>query len=70
VEDDVHNALLMGCLYKNKTQTINDSGYPAPFPNSQRFNFGVIQGPYWEYPLISSAGFIGGKLAKFRHIKM
>lgn len=40
VEDDVYNALLFGCLYKNKTQTVYESEYPKSFPNTQRFNFG------------------------------
>lgn len=61
VEDDVSNALITGCYYKNKTQTVNKSEYPKPFDNSRgRFNFGDVLGPFWEFPLISSAAYIGG----------
>jgi hypothetical protein len=62
VEDDVSNALITGCYYKNKTQTVNKSEYPKPFDNSRgRFNFGDVLGPFWEFPLISSAAYIGGE---------
>jgi hypothetical protein len=60
VEDDISNAIVAGCYYKNKTQTVNKSQYPKQFQNSQRFNFGQIAGPYYEFPLIGSAAYIGG----------
>jgi len=60
VEDDISNAVVAACYYKNKTQTVNNSGYPKSFANSQRFNFGSIFGPWWEFPLISSAAYVGG----------
>ena len=61
MEDDVSNALIAGCYYKNKTQTVNKSEYPKAFQNTYNFNFGDVQGPFWEFPLISSAAYIGGK---------
>jgi hypothetical protein len=61
VEYDVSNALISGCYYKNKTKTVNKSEFPRPFENTYNFNFGDVLGPYWEFPLISSAGYIGGK---------
>jgi len=60
VEDDVSNAIISGCYYKNKTTTVNKSGWPKLFPNDQKFNFGDIKAPYWEYPLINSAAYVGG----------
>jgi hypothetical protein len=69
VEDDVSNALIAGCFYKNKTSTVNKSEYPKQFDNSNgRFNFGDVAGPYWEFPLISSAAYIGGEFDAFRSI--
>jgi hypothetical protein len=65
VEDDVSNAIIAGCFYKNKTKTVNKSEYPKAFDNRQyNFNFGDVLGPYWEFPLINSAAYIGGKLGK------
>ncbi|KAF2666975.1 Ribonuclease/ribotoxin [Microthyrium microscopicum] len=60
IEYDVSNAIIGGCFYKNKTQTVNKSEFPKAFPNQQGFNFGDVKGPYWEFPLIDSGGYIGG----------
>jgi len=60
IEDDVQNALIAGCYYKNKTTTVNKSEFPKPFANTQGFNFGNVQPPFWEFPLINSAGYVGG----------
>lgn len=61
MEEDVSNALIAGCYYKNKTMTVNKSEYPKAFTNTN-FNFGDVKGPYWEFPLINSAAYIGGEL--------
>jgi hypothetical protein len=60
VEDDVSNALIAGCFFKNKTMTVNKSEYPKSFVNNFGFNFGDVKGPFWEFPLINSAAYIGG----------
>jgi hypothetical protein len=60
VEDDVSNALISGCYYKNKTTTVSKTEFPRRFQDN-RFNFEPVKGPFWEFPLISSAGFVGGK---------
>jgi hypothetical protein len=60
VEDDVSNALVAGCWYKNKTQTKN--GYPKLFANVEQINFGDVVAPLYEFPLISSAAYVGGEL--------
>jgi hypothetical protein len=69
VEDDVSNALITGCYYKNKTTTVNKSGFPKAYTNPQNFNFGDIQGGLWEFPLISSAGYVGGKSFSLRECR-
>jgi hypothetical protein len=61
VEDDVSNALIAGCYYKNKTRTVNKSEYPRPFQNLYNFNFEPVTGPFFEFPLIASAPYVGGK---------
>jgi hypothetical protein len=58
VEEDVSNALVAGCWYKNKTQT--KGGYPRVFENAERINFGDVAAPLYEFPLISSAAYVGG----------
>jgi hypothetical protein len=62
VEDDVSNALIAGCYYKNKTKTVSKSEYPRLFENNYRINFDPVQGPFFEFPLIQSAPYVGGKL--------
>jgi hypothetical protein len=59
VEDDVSNALVAGCWYKNKTQT--KGGYPKVFANAEKINFGDVVAPWYEFPLISSAAYVGGE---------
>jgi hypothetical protein len=59
VEDDVSNALVAGCWYKNKTQT--KSGYPKVFANDEKIGFGDVVAPWYEFPLISSAAYVGGE---------
>jgi hypothetical protein len=60
VEDDVSNALIAGCYYKNKTKTVSKSEYPRLFENNYRINFDPVQGPFFEFPLIQSAPYVGG----------
>jgi len=41
--------------------TVNRSEWPKTFDNAgNKFNFGDVKGPFWEFPLISSAAYIGG----------
>lgn len=61
VEEDVSNALIAGCWYKNKTQT--KGGYPKVYGNAEKINFGDVVAPWYEFPLISSAAYVGGEFS-------
>jgi len=58
VEDDVRNALTVGCQMMKKSN--QKGGYPKDFQNDGSFNFGDVLGPYWEFPVIPFANYIGG----------
>ncbi|QDS77302.1 hypothetical protein FKW77_004532 [Venturia effusa] len=60
-EYDVSNALNTGCYWFKKGTTIAGTEFPRVFDNEAgRFDFGVVKAPFWEFPLIESAGFVSG----------
>jgi hypothetical protein len=59
-EYDVSNALTAGCFYFKKGTKIGGTEFPKLFTNGQGFDFGDIRGPFYEFPLISSAPYISG----------
>jgi hypothetical protein len=59
-EYDVSNALNTGCYYWKKNQKIAGTEFPKLFPNTGRFDFGDIKGPFYEFPLIDSAAYVSG----------
>jgi hypothetical protein len=58
-EYDVTNALNTGCYYWKKNSKIAGTEFPKLF-NNNRFDFGEIKGPFYEFPLIDSAAYVSG----------
>jgi hypothetical protein len=65
-EYDVSNALTQGCYYWKKNQKVAGTEFPKSFANTQRFDFGDIKGPFFEFPLINDAAYVSGKLTQIR----
>ncbi|KAF2396847.1 hypothetical protein EJ06DRAFT_559487 [Trichodelitschia bisporula] len=60
VEDDISNALTAGCFYQKKGTKVNGSEFPKEFVNNQGFDFGELRAPFYEFPIIPSAPYVGG----------
>jgi hypothetical protein len=59
----ISNALIAGCFYIKKGTKAANSEFPKAFTNSQRFDFGDIRSPLYEFPLIEDAAYISGMLS-------
>lgn len=59
----VNQASTTSCNYVKSGGTAGSSTYPHVYNNYEGFSFGGLSGPFYEFPILSSGVYTGGKLS-------
>ncbi|OCK81873.1 ribonuclease-domain-containing protein [Lepidopterella palustris CBS 459.81] len=60
-DSQINDALDAACGYVQDGSTAGGSKYPENYNDYEGFDFGGVQGPYYEFPILESGVYDGGK---------